>query len=189
MQFWELLLIAISLCFDSMAIAITCGLTIKANRMQKTMLVACTFASIQATVPLAGFLAGLLLEQFITGIDHWIALGLLSFIGSKMIYDSVKSNKENQTGKECKELTFPLIFLMGIATSMDALMVGVTFAFLTVNLLVVWITFWIVTFIVVFLGFSFGYRLGHYFKSGTGILGGLILISLGLKILIEDLYF
>jgi putative Mn2+ efflux pump MntP len=168
-----------------MAIAITCGLTIKADRMQKTMLVAGTFASLQVIIPLVGFLAGLLQEQSITGIDHWIALGLLSFIGSKMLYDSVKSIKENQTDKACKELTFLIIFLMGIATSIDALMVGVTFAFLTMNLLVVWITFWIIIFVVVCLGFSFGYRLGHYFKKGTGILGGLILISLGLKIQIN----
>lgn len=188
MLFWELLLISVSLCFDSVAIAISCGLTVNANRVQKTLLISSTFATIQATIPLIGLLAGLILEQIIRGIDHWIALGLLSFIGCKMIYESLKSIRENQSNK-CKDLTISVIILMGLATSIDALMVGVTFAFLPVNLFVMWLTFWITTFVAVCLGFLFGYRLGHYFKSGSGILGGLILIGLGLKILIEDLYF
>jgi manganese efflux pump family protein len=190
MLFWELFLIAISLCFDSLAIAITCGLTTQVNRKRKATLIACTFATVQATIPLVGYLSGLLLEQIITGVDHWIALGLLSFIGGKMIYESVRKDKKENSddNNNCKELTFMTIFVMGIATSIDALMMGVTFAFLSVNMVITWITFWIVTFIIVFGGFFIGNRVGHYFKSGTEILGGIILISLGFKILIEDLF-
>lgn len=192
MLLWEILLIAFSLCFDSLALAITCGLETKNDRLRKMGQIAVVFATVQATTPIIGYFAGLILERFITGVDHWIPFGLLSVIGGNMIVESLKERKEqrktgNQVPVACKEITFAMMCVMGLATSIDALMVGVTFAFLAVNIWFASLVFWIVTAGVVIIGFLIGNRVGDFFKNGTAIVGGIILIGLGVKILLEDL--
>lgn len=132
-----------------------------------------------------GWLAGSSLKDFIAGSDHWIAFGLLSLVGCKMIYESIKVESSK---KETNPQNFYVLFKLSVATSIDALAVGVSFAlkkkiFIVVSIIVVGA----VTFLLSFLGIFAGNKFGHLFKNKIEIVGGLILISIGIKILIEHL--
>ena len=123
------------------------------------------------------------LRDLIMGVDHWIAFGLLGFIGSKMIYDSAKKESEKQETR----LSVRSLLVLSVATSIDALMVGLSFAFLQTYVAVPVLVIGIVTFALSLMGFFFGNTVGKFFGNRIKIIGGLILIGIGLKILIEDL--
>ncbi|MBA7502101.1 putative manganese efflux pump MntP [subsurface metagenome] len=131
-----------------------------------------------------GWLAGSSLKDFIAGSDHWIAFGLLSLVGCKMIYESIKSESSK---KETNPLNVHVLLILSVATSIDALVVGVSFAFLKIFIVVSIIVIGTVTFLLSFLGVFAGNKFGHLFKNKIEIVGGLILISIGIKILIEHL--
>lgn len=133
---------------------------------------------------LMGWLAGSSLKDFIAGSDHWIAFGLLSLVGCKMIYESIKSESSK---KETNPLNVHVLLILSVATSIDALVVGVSFAFLKIFIVVSIIVIGTVTFLLSFLGVFAGNKFGHLFKNKIEIVGGLILISIGIKILIEHL--
>ncbi len=131
-----------------------------------------------------GWSAGSSLKDFIAGSDHWIAFGLLSLVGCKMIYESIKVEPSK---KETNPQNFYVLLILSVATSIDALVVGVSFALKKIFIAVSIIVVGAVTFLLSFLGVFAGNKFGHLFKNKIEIVGGLILISIGIKILIEHL--
>lgn len=181
---WELLLVAASLCMDTLALAVSCGLTVRERDFRLATRVGLCFGIPQASAPLLGYLAGFLLVGFIQQFDHWLAFGLLAMLGIKMIVEARRDG-----GGECKEgrLSTRVLLVMGVATSIDALVVGVTFAFLEVNMVLAFLVILGVTFLTGFAGVLVGHRVGRLFKQRAEIAGGICLILLGTKILLEHL--
>lgn len=179
-----MVLIAIGLAMDSLAVSITSGLAMRELKISKALKIAIFFGSFQALMPIIGWLAGLSLTDLISGIDHWIAFGLLSLIGCKMIYESIRLESRE---KVIDPMNVYLLLMLSIATSIDALAIGMTFAFLEVSIVTPIIIIGIVTFLLSFLGVFVGNKFGHLFEKKIGIAGGLILIGIGIRILIEHL--
>ncbi len=169
---------------DAFAVSITSGITIKRLHINHALKIALFFGLFQAFMPIIGWLAGLSLRDYISAIDHWIAFGLLSFIGCKMIYESitVQSNK-----KEINPLNVYVLLVLSVATSIDALAVGISFAFLKVSIVTPVIIIGTVTFLLSYLGVYIGDRIGHFFENKIEIAGGILLIGIGIKILVEGL--
>jgi len=169
---------------DAFAVSITSGITIKRLHINHALKIALFFGLFQAFMPIIGWLAGLSLRDYISAIDHWIAFGLLSFIGCKMIYESitVQSNK-----KEINPLNVYVLLVLSVATSIDALAVGISFAFLKVSIVTPVIIIGTVTFLLSYLGVYIGDRIGHFFENKIEIAGGFLLIGMGIKILVEGL--
>jgi putative Mn2+ efflux pump MntP len=174
------ILIAIGLSMDAFAVSIAKGISVQRNRRGAAILLASLFGGFQALMPVVGWLAGLGLRDMIMEVDHWIAFGLLGFIGAKMIYDSTKSE-----GVPEEDVTLSLALVLAVATSIDALMVGLGFAFLEIPILIPILIIGVVTFVLSYLGFMFGSRIGAIFGRRVKILGGIILILIGIRILAE----
>ena len=187
MNFWEIILIAIGLSMDAFAVSITSGVTIKNLKVKHALKIAAYFGIFQAIMPLIGYLAGITLNQYIVNYDHWIAFGLLAFIGGKMIYEGFQIEK-CELNKDC--LNSVTLLILAIATSIDALAVGVVFSFslssLAVALLPVAII-GLITFIVCFAGVYIGDKFGSFFEKKMELVGGAVLICIGIKILVEHL--
>ena len=177
-----ILLIAIGLAMDALAVSITSGLAINDLRIRNAGQIALFFGAFQAGMPLLGWLGGVSAREVITGIDHWIAFGLLCLIGGKMIYESTKLGSDE---KKIKPLDLSVLLFLAIATSLDALAVGISFAFLKMAIITPAIIIGVTTFSLSFLGVYVGNVSGHFFENKIEVLGGLILIGIGLKILIE----
>jgi putative Mn2+ efflux pump MntP len=176
--------IAFGLAADAFTVSLTSGLLIHRIKINKALKIALFFGLFQCIMPLIGWLAGLSFSNLISQVDHWIAFGLLTFIGGKMIYESLETET---TVKKYNPLDFYTLLVLAIATSIDALAVGLSFSILKTSILlqaiiIGLITFWL-SFIGVFLGHHFGNRLGDKIE----ILGGVILVAIGSKILIEHL--
>ncbi len=167
---------------DAFAVSIAKGITVKRDRRRTAILLASLFGGFQALMPVIGWLAGLGLKDMIMEIDHWIAFGLLAFIGVKMIYESTKSESD-----EGSDVTLTIALTLAVATSIDALMVGLGFAFLETSILVPVAVIGLVTLALSLVGFVFGSGLGKVFGKKIQIVGGLILILIGTKILVEHL--
>lgn len=183
MDIISILLLAVGLAMDAFAVSIATGITTSKNRRKKNALImASFFGGFQFLMPLIGWAAGLTLTSLIAGIDHWIAFGLLTFVGAKMIYDSTKKENENDDN-----LRFSRLLMLSIATSIDALMVGLSFAVLQTNIFLPMVVIGVITFSLSFSGFIFGCTLGQVFEHRIKILGGLIIIGIGIKILFDDL--
>lgn len=179
----ELLLIAIGLAMDAFAVSVGKGVTLKRVTMRHALTTGMWFGGFQALMPIVGYIVGVRFSSFVTSIDHWIAFGLLVVIGLNMIREAVWGDEESHTS----DFGLKTMLLMAIATSIDALAVGISLAFLGVNIWVSAAVIGIVTLLLsgvgVYLGSLFGSRLG----TKAGIVGGIILIAIGLKILIEHL--
>lgn len=182
MDFVTVILIAIGLAMDAFAVSIAKGISVYKNKLKSAILLASLFGGFQALMPVIGWLAGLGLEDVITRVDHWIAFVLLGFIGAKMIYDSTKG----EDGKG-EDITLIAALTLAVATSIDALMVGLSFAFLETPILIPILIIGIVTFVLSFVGVIFGSGMGSMFGQKVKILGGLILILIGVRILIDHL--
>lgn len=185
MNFLELIILAIGLSMDAFAVAIGKGLSMKKSDFKKALIVGLYFGGFQAGMPLIGYLLGTQFESKITAIDHWIAFALLSFIGINMIREALSDDDDDEA--DTASLAFKNMIILSIATSIDALAVGVTFAFLKVNILFAVTTIGICTFLLSAMGVKLGSVLGNKYKSRAEILGGIILIAMGLKILISHL--
>ena len=172
--------VAFGLAMDAFAVSVTSGITIKHLKIDQALRIALFFGSFQAIMPVIGWLAGLSMRGFISDIDHWIAFGLLSFIGCKMIYEALTMEIDQKQVK----LSLYVLLMLSIATSIDALAVGVSFAFLKISIITPVLVIGIVTFLLSYLGTFIGNRLGHFFERKIEILGGLMLIGIGVKILI-----
>lgn len=180
----ELFFIAVGLSMDAFAVSICKGLKMPKLHLSQGFTIALLFGGFQAVMPLLGWILGKQFEAYITSIDHWIAFILLSIIGIKMIVEALRDNGEEEEGGgfSLKEL-----LVLSIATSIDALAVGITFAFLQVSIVPAVSFIGITTFILAYIGVLIGKAFGVKFKSKAEIAGGVILILIGLKILLEHL--
>lgn len=178
--------IAVGLAMDAFAVSVASGLAYCSMRMGHTLRIALFFGGFQALMPVVGWLAGLSVKSYIVSIDHWIAFGILSFLGVKMIYEAVIIGKAEK-GADIMNL-FVLLGL-AVATSIDALAVGVTFAFLNVVIVTPVIVIGVITFIMSFAGVVIGQRCSGLGFSSTKIevAGGVVLIAIGLRILVEHI--
>jgi putative Mn2+ efflux pump MntP len=177
-----ILLIAIGLAMDAFAVSMAHGMAIQNRKVATGLIMAVSFGAFQAFMPVLGWLAGLSFIELISGFDHWVAFGLLAFIGGKMIY-SARGSKEEKEAK----LTVPILLILSVATSIDALAVGLSFSLLRVSITIPVIAIGVVAFILSFAGFNFGNKLGKFFKRKVKVIGGIVLIAIGIKILLEHL--
>ncbi len=178
----EIVLIAVGLAMDAFAVAVSSGVTLRKMKLRHAMRIAAFFGFFQALMPLLGWLTGRAFRQYICTYDHWIAFILLAIIGGKMIYEARRSRDEETVSDP---LNVYVLFTLAIATSIDALAVGVTFSFLDVD---IWQSIGVIgaiTFVVSFIGTQLGKTFGHLFENRLEIIGGLILIGIGLKILVH----
>lgn len=188
--FWEVFLVGLGLAMDAFSVAICKGLKMPKINKKQTVIIALFFGGFQALMPFLGWLLGKQFESYITAVDHWIAFVLLLIIGGKMIIDVIKERKE---GCGCEEeptespLDLKELFAMAIATSIDALAMGVTFAFLQVNIASAVCTIGVTTFILAVIGVLLGHKFGAKWKDKAALAGGIVLILLGTKILLEHL--
>jgi putative Mn2+ efflux pump MntP len=187
MSILSLFFLAIGLCFDSFAASVSCG--VSSLEMSRTLKLRFAFllALFQGCMPAIGWLLGYGFAKYVHAFDHWIAFVLLAFIGGRMIYGSIRKHPDNQ-GVCYKPLRMQLV--VALATSIDALAVGVSFALLDMtyaNLLQAVVIIGGVTLFVAVAGLVFGKRVGVQFGSKVEVLGGIILIGLGLKILLEHM--
>ena len=188
MDFITLLGISIALSMDAFSASICKGLATKKFSLKTALLCGLWFGSFQALMPLIGYFLGSQFEHFITHIDHWLSFALLSIIGGNMIREAF-SEDDNECNDSCGCTGYKTMLLLAIATSIDALAVGVSFAFLQVNIWKSVIMIGLVTFLFSFAGVKIGNIFGSRYSKAAEITGGVILILLGVKILIEHLFF
>ena len=158
MDMLTIIFVALGLAMDSFAVSITSGIAVKNPRFNGALKIAMFFGLFQAGMPIIGWLAGLNVLELISGVDHWIAFGLLGLIGCRMIYESIKTEPKK---KEINYLSGYVLLMLSVATSIDALAVGLSFAFLRVSIAVPIIVVGIVTFVLSFLGVFAGNRFGN----------------------------
>lgn len=179
----ELLLIAIGLAMDAFAVSICKGLSMKKMEWKKALIIGGYFGFFQGFMPVIGFLLGKGFESKIASIDHWIAFFLLLYIGGNMIKEALSKKEE-----EYEDLIdVKTMVILAIATSIDALAVGVTFAFFKVDIIFAVMLIGLVTFLLSVVGVKIGNLFGDKYEKKAEIAGGIILILMGIKILIEDL--
>ena len=181
MSLLTIILIALALAMDAFAVSIASGVTIKHLKIRHALTIGAWFGLFQAFMPLAGWLGGLKLRTFIGGVDHWVAFGLLSFIGGKMIYESFQIEAVE---KKTDPLEIYVLFVLSIATSIDALVAGLSFAMLNVSIILPVLIIGLITFLLSVAGVWIGDRCGHLFENKIEVLGGLLLIGVGAKILL-----
>ena len=188
MEFFTLFLIALGLSMDAFAVSISNGLFYKNFKKSHMFLSSLTFGIFQGIMPTIGFFAGNMFFDLISSYDHWIAFILLGFIGTNMIIDAIRELKND--GKDelpKKEYSLKVMLLQGIATSVDALAVGISFAALKINILVAATNICLVTFVTCLIGNYVGKKFGHLLEEKAKIFGGVILILIGLQIFIEHM--
>jgi manganese efflux pump family protein len=187
MEFLTILLIAIGLSIDSFAISVSSGLNIRRFKIRKVLRISFFLAMFQAVMPVLGWFAGSGIEKSIKAFDHWIAFTLLTLLSVKMFYEGLKKEEDK---KYFNPIKWSNLVSMSIATSIDALVIGLSFGLLHskifIPVVIIGITTFIISFTGVYIGVSFRKR---YNVSRIEILGGLILLGIGIKILIEHLYF
>lgn len=184
MNFITIILLAFALAMDAFAVSIASGIAIKDLRIKHSLIIASWFGLFQAIMPLLGWLGGVKLQGFIGGIDHWIAFGLLFFIGCKMIYEAFQiESVENRTDP----MDITVLFTLSIATSIDAFAAGVSFALLDTEVITPVIVIGIITFIMSFAGVWIGDKGTHFFEKKMEVAAGIVLIGIGLKVLISHL--
>lgn len=182
-RFWELFILAVGLSMDAFAVSICKGLSIRGLLPRHAVIVGLWFGAFQALMPAIGWLLGASFADIIADLDHWIAFVLLSLIGGNMIREALKGEEE-----DCDPSLAPLtMLLLAVATSIDALAVGVTFAFLRVDILPAVALIGVCTFVISAAGVKIGNVFGARYKSKAELFGGAVLVLIGLKILLEHL--
>lgn len=188
MGFAELFLIAVGLSMDAFAVSVCKGLCMKRLNIKQALVIALFFGGFQALMPLVGWALGTSFESYITPIDHWIAFGLLGFIGGKMLWDAFRENVEEELScPATSKLDMRELLMLAIATSIDALAVGITFAFLRVDIVLSVGLIGATTFVLALVGVVVGHRFGTRYEKTATIAGGVVLILIGTKILLEHL--
>ena len=185
MTFFELFLIGIGLSMDAFAVSICKGLSMQKIDKKYTLCIGLFFGGFQALMPLTGYLLGSRFSGYIERFDHWIAFVLLALIGFNMIKESREEEEEEE--KPYAGVNFKELLILAVATSIDALAVGVTFAFLQVNIVPAITIIGCTTFVISIAGVHVGNVFGSRYKSRAELTGGVILILIGLKILLEHL--
>ena len=186
MEYFTIFLIAIGLCFDSFAVSVSSGLTHQKIKFHQALRIAFSLAFFQGLMPLVGWMLGYSLKFYMIEWDHWVAFILLGSLGGKMLYESLTNGEEEKT---FNPLNFWVIIGMSLATSIDALVVGFTLAMVDVTIYISVIIIGVVTFLVSMLGILFGKKTGNRYGKKVEIIGALILIGIGVKILIEHLFY
>lgn len=183
----ELLLVAVSLSMDAFAVAVCKGLGMIKINYKRGLLIALFFGVFQALMPLIGWILGVQFEEYIVSFDHWIAFVLLGFIGGKMIVEAFEKEKEEEC--KCDKFSVGELFVLAIATSIDALAVGITFALIAPSIGIVGAVslIGVITFALSFVGVVIGNKFGSKYKKWAELAGGIILCLMGLKILLEHL--
>jgi putative Mn2+ efflux pump MntP len=176
-----LLLLAVALAMDSVAVSIAIGSKYKELVLSKILLVAAVFGFFQGAMPLAGYFIGISFAEYVQAFDHWIAFVLLVGLGVKMLYEAYK----NEFDEEVTDLSTKTLVTLAVATSIDAMAIGVTFAFLQTDIFFASGIIALVTFILCLAAVYVGKKLGSLLESKAEMLGGVILIGLGFKILLE----
>lgn len=182
MTLFDLFLLAVGLSMDAFAVAVCKGLSLQSMKPKHMLIVGLYFGGFQALMPAVGYLLGKQFEQYITAIDHWIAFVLLGFIGVNMILES-----RHPAEAHTPDFSVKTMLAMAVATSIDALAVGISFAFLQVDIVPAVSFIGIVTFVLSALGVKIGNVFGAKYKSKAELTGGIILVAMGLKILLEHL--
>jgi len=185
MSFLSLFLIALGLSMDAAAVSLSNGLCYKSSGKIIAFYSALAFGIFLGIMPAIGFFTGQTFANVIQSFDHWIAFVLLGIIGAKMVYEAINEMKTPDNKPECKVFSFKLLLLQAIATSIDALAVGVAFAVMDVSIISAASFICIVTFVCSLIGYIIGQRFGTALQSKAEIFGGVILIGIGIKILLE----
>ncbi len=183
MSLGDVLLIAFGLAMDAFAVSVCKGLAMARLDWKKALIIASWFAFFQMLMPAAGYLAGSRFSAFVASVDHWIAFVLLSLIGGNMIREFFHPDEE----KANDDVSFGIMLPLAVATSIDALVTGITFAFLSVNLWISILLIGLITFALCVAGVLLGRQAGRRLEKYASMLGGAVLILIGLKILIEHL--
>ena len=183
MSLLTLFITAVGLSMDAFAVSVCKGLAMKKLSVKKAVLIGLWFGGFQALMPTIGYLLGTRFEKYVTSIDHWIAFVLLAFIGINMIKEALSGNEDEANDS----VDLKTMFLLAVATSIDALAVGVTYAFLQVRIIPAVAFIGVITFVLSVAGVKIGNVFGLRYKSKAEIFGGIILIVMGAKILAEHL--
>ena len=186
MTFVELLLTAIALSMDAFAVSACKGLNMRVFNWKRAGVIGLFFGGFQALMPLLGWLLGKQFEHLITSVDHWVVFALLTIIGGKMIYDALKAGEEEGCPTEDK-LDIKELIGLSFATSIDALAVGISFAFLNVQIIPSVVTIGITTCVLSMLGVAIGQKFGAKYQDRATLIGGIVLVLIGLRILLEHL--
>lgn len=181
-----IILTAIGLAMDCLAVSISCGITMGDFNRKDAAILAVFFGAFQGGMAFLGWLGGTGFAEYIENIDHWVAFGLLAIIGGKMIKEGLEQKEECETFNIRK---FKVLIILSIATSIDALAIGITYAFLQTPILVPVLLIGIMSFVFAIIGSTLGKKLGHIFGNRMEVIGGIILIGLGIKILLEHTVF
>ena len=183
MSLMELFLIAVGLSMDAFAVSVCKGLSVRKATVKHALCVGLYFGGFQALMPLIGYLLGTQFESVITSVDHWIAFGLLAFIGGNKIREALSREEE----KLDDSFSFRTMMTLAVATSIDALAMGVTFAFLRVDIVPAVLLIGATTFVLSAVGLKVGNVFGAKYKARAELFGGVVLVLMGLKILLEHL--
>jgi len=181
-----IVVIALGLAMDAFAVSIVSGAAYEQLKIRHALRMAVFFGGFQALMPLIGSLAGMTVRAHIAGYDHWIAFVLLSGVGMKMIYESFKIKP---TKKNFNPSNILILLILSVATSIDALIIGITISLLSVPIVITAAVIGLVTFTLSYIGAYIGKKFGHFFENKIEAIGGLILIGLGAKILLEHTVF
>ena len=187
MDYASLFLVAVSLAMDAFAVSIGNGMTIKNVRAGHALAFGAMFGGLQFLMPLVGFFLGSSFSGYIESIDHWVAFALLALIGGKMLFETFRADAAGAPAADGLAPSLGKLFLLGIATSIDALAVGISIALTGWNIWVSAVVIGVVAFVLSFAGVMAGKSLGKRFQKNAGRLGGIVLIGIGVKILLEHL--
>jgi putative Mn2+ efflux pump MntP len=184
MSIVTIIVIAVGLAMDAFAVSIASGVAYKQLKVNHVFRIAVFFGGFQAFMPVVGWLCGLKARELLASYDHWVAFGLLAAIGIKMIYESFKIKQVEQRSDPMSML---MLLSLSVATSIDALAVGITLSFLGNSIATAAVVIGLVTFLLSYLGVCIGRKVGHFFENKIEVVGGLVLIGIGAKILLEHL--
>ncbi|MCI8340487.1 MAG: manganese efflux pump MntP family protein [Eggerthellaceae bacterium] len=187
MGFVELLVIAVGLSMDAFAVSVGKGLCMRQVRWGQALAIALCFGLFQAAMPLVGWALGTQFSQYVEPVDHWVAFGLLGVIGAKMVWDGLHEQPDDACPADEQALPVAELLMLGVATSIDAFAVGCTFAFLSVDIVVAVAVIGVVTFVLSLVGVALGHQVGSRYNKAATIAGGVVLVLIGLKTLLEHL--
>ncbi|MHC4638921.1 MAG: manganese efflux pump MntP [Planctomycetota bacterium] len=185
MEFITIMIIAVALAMDAFAVSIVSGSTYKKLEIAHALRIAFFFGAFQAFMPLIGSLAGLTIKKYIENYDHWIAFALLAAVGGKMIYESFKIRAEKNNFDPSSLM---ILLVLAVATSIDALAVGLTLSLITNRIFTAVILIGLVTFILSLIGVNIGKKIGHFFEARIQAIGGIVLIAIGIKIIFQHIF-
>ncbi len=182
--FFEIFLIALGLSADAFAVAMCYGVKIKSIKPKAILLIAFSFGFFQAIMPIIGYFVGIQFEAFISSIDHWVAFILLMYVGVKMFVEAFKKDEHDEN--DFTKIDIKTLLIMSIATSIDALAVGISFAMIKdISIFPSSITIGVITLVSSYIAVCIGKRFGEKFRKSAEVLGGLILIFIGVKVIVE----